>query len=645
MKKIYVGAAYYPEVWEPSEVDADIVRMQEAGVNVVRVGEFAWGDMEPEEGVFTLDWLKTVVDKLYAAGIDVIMCTPSCTPPRWLFEKYPETRIIYANKEQTEIFSRCHPCKSSPVMREKNRIITKKLGEAFGAHSAVIGWQIDNEIFPYNEGCYCEKCRAGFRAYLKEKYGTPENLNKKWGMARWSLAYKSFDEVIPPVRGRWEHPSLQTEWTRFHCRNIVSYVSEQAEILHNYTKAPVGTDMMVTNLLSYYDINEHLDVVQYNHYEPASDLPRTAFGYDFLRAVKDKPFWVTETQVGWNGSVYAEFGFRPEGACYVNTWLPVAKGGELVEYWHFRAHPNGHELAHGALYSTAGRAYRTTQEVKRASEEFERCRDFLLNSKVEAKIALHYSSTTVIETCNAPLLKNFDYRMMLVDRFHAPLRRHNVDVIDTAHALEGYEVLISPFLFTATEHDLPARIRAWVEAGGTWIVGPMTDIMTEYASKYLDAPHSFLEELAGVHELYELPLHTDGYRAKWTGGGEFALSTCFAAYELRGAEPLAVYSNGEFAGLPVITRRQVGKGCVIMLGSIPTSDVLLRLIDRAPNAEASENVALVARSGVRNGLIALETEGREGTLRLDASYTDLLGGDVMTGNIRLRPYQVLVLQK
>ena len=82
-----------------------------------------------------------------------------------------------------------------------------------------------------------------------------------------------------------------------------------------------------------------------------------------------------------------------------------------------------------------------------------------------------------------------------------------------------------------------------------------------------------------------------------------------------------------------------------MLGSIPTSDVLLRLIDRAPNAEASENVALVARSGVRNGLIALETEGREGTLRLDASYTDLLGGDVMTGNIRLRPYQVLVLQK
>ena len=127
MKKIYVGAAYYPEMWEESEVDRDIVRMKEAGVNVVRVAEFAWGKMEPEEGKFDLGWLERVVDKLYQAGIDVIMCTPTCTPPRWLLDKYPETRTVYADGTRTEVFSRCHPCKSSPVMREKNRIIVAEL--------------------------------------------------------------------------------------------------------------------------------------------------------------------------------------------------------------------------------------------------------------------------------------------------------------------------------------------------------------------------------------------------------------------------------------------------------------------------------------------------------------------------------------
>ena len=105
MKKIYVGAAYYPEMWEESEVDRDIVRMKEAGVNVVRVAEFAWGKMEPEEGKFDLGWLERAVDKLYQAGIDVIMCTPTCTPPRWLLNKYPETRTVYADGTRTEVFA------------------------------------------------------------------------------------------------------------------------------------------------------------------------------------------------------------------------------------------------------------------------------------------------------------------------------------------------------------------------------------------------------------------------------------------------------------------------------------------------------------------------------------------------------------
>src|SRR5699024_756953 len=97
-------------------------------------------------------------------------------------------------------------------------------------------------------------------------------LNKAWGMYRWSLNYDSFDDVDPPRFDQWKHPSLETEWPRFHCKQIVSYVEEQADVLHRYTKAPVGTDMMVTNLLSYYEMNKKLDVIQYNHYEPAKLL-------------------------------------------------------------------------------------------------------------------------------------------------------------------------------------------------------------------------------------------------------------------------------------------------------------------------------------------------------------------------------------
>ena len=109
--------------------------------------------------------------------------------------------------------------------------------------------------------------------------------------------------------------------------------------------APVGTDMMVTNLLSYYETNKKLDVIQYNHYNPAKELPETKFAYDFLRPILPRPFWVTETQVGWNGGNVAFFGYRPEGNCYVNTWMPIATRRGTSSYTVRSIPPRGEHTA------------------------------------------------------------------------------------------------------------------------------------------------------------------------------------------------------------------------------------------------------------------------------------------------------------
>ena len=123
MKDLYIGAAYYPELWDAAEVDEDIRRCKSLGLNVMRVGEFAWSKMEPREGEYEFDWLISVVDKLYAAGISTVMCTPTCTPPRYLLDKYEETRSVSDRGVRSQTSWRCHPCKTSPVMREKNRAI------------------------------------------------------------------------------------------------------------------------------------------------------------------------------------------------------------------------------------------------------------------------------------------------------------------------------------------------------------------------------------------------------------------------------------------------------------------------------------------------------------------------------------------
>lgn len=641
---MYIGAAYYPELWAESELEKDIERCRDLKINTLRVGEFAWGRMEPEEGRFELDWLEKVVDRLHGAGIFTVMCTPTCTPPRWLLNKYPETVQVSMADVRAEVSSRCHPCKTSPVMREKNRAIVTEMAKRFGKHPGIIGWQIDNELFPYDGGCYCVLCQKAFREYLKNKYETVEEINTKWGMARWSLDYSCFDDILPPRAHQWRHPSLRTEWRNFQCEQIYSYINEQADILHAYTSAPIGTDMMPNNTLGYYRANERLDVVQFNHYDTAEGLRHNLFSYDFLRPVKDRPFWVTETQVGWNGSEFAQNGYRPQGNCYVNTWLPVAMGAEMNLYWLYRAHPSGHELAHGALLSTCGRAYRVSEEVRAAAENMEKCADLLENSKVVSRVALHYSAVAENNFSSAPMLKQFNYRGVIENKFYEAFRHCNIDVIDTPHSLDGYRTVISPFL-TTIDKDTRERIVDWVERGGTWIVGPMSDTMTDYTAKCTESPFFFLEKFAGVYTRYQKPVANEVFRARWTDGEALEISEYYDAFEPTDSKSLAEYVGDEYAGLSVITERAVGKGRVIMLGSVPSHKALRKLAGVEDIAEASDNVVLVERVGERNGIIALEIENTGGYAILDGVYNDLISGRQLSGRVELSPYEVLVLKR
>ena len=177
---------------------------------------------------------------------------------------------------------------------------------------------------------------------------------------------------------------------------------------------------------------------------------------------------------------------------------------------------------------------------------------------------MHYSSTAVSHFISAPMLEGFDYRRTLVQNFHAAFRDTNIDVIDTQHSLDGYEVILSPFLATVDENGLKERIIEWVKAGGTWIVGPMSDIFDENTCKYVNAPYSFVEELAGVYVKYQKPVANDVFKARFEDGADCPVSMCYDAFEAKDCKTLASYDGDEFDGLAVITERKVGEGRVIL---------------------------------------------------------------------------------
>ncbi len=639
---IKVGAAYYPEVLcDDQVINDDILKMKKLGITVVRMGEFAWGTMEKEEGKFDFSFFRRVMDKLYEAKIAVVFCTPSPTPPKWLTDKYEETLATKDNGQRKQFGARNNYCKSSPVYREKVALISRKIAEALSDHPALVAWQVNNEISP-NESCFCGYCRKAFGAFLKDKYKTVEALNDSWGSNRWTLSYRSFEDVIPPRSDTWNHPSLSLEWVSFHSRNNADFINEEIKAIKKYSSLPIGTDMMPILDQNYHETNENTDVVMFNHYEQSSFLEHPSIWYDYLRGIKDKPFWVVETQVGWNGAHYPEFGFRPQNNCYVNTWLAVAKGAETNMYWHWREHFAGQELYHGAVLSASGRFAYNAHEIKKAVDDFEKCGELLTESRVKSEIAMHFSTTSWLNFKFVQPIKNLNYLELFYTRYHKAFRHYNVDLIDTNHSLTGYKTVISPFLSCVDENGLKERMIEFVQNGGTWIVGPMSDILKDNATRYTHAPYSFLEDFAGVYAETQIPMHTEEIKAVWADGEPLSIEQCFDGYTLQGAESLADYTTSYVKGLSVIAQKQIGKGKIIIVGSVISGEDLVRLTGCVPILKASGNVELIARD---DAIIAIELENEQGTLELQGRYRDILTDEIHSGTTEFSPFSVMVLKK
>ena len=582
IKPPFLGVAYYPEDWDDSEIDNDIEKMRSIGINVARLGEFAWRKMEPADGIFDFSWLHTVVDKLKNAGIGVVLGTPTATPPMWLTKKYPAMLVEYKNGRRMQHSGRRHACSNHPKYLEYCARIVEKLASEFGNDEAVIGWQIDNEIYlQNNEGCFCENCKERYHEHLKNKFGTVEEMNKRLNLNLFSQAYDSFDEV-PLPRDTWENPHLKQEFLICAGQANTDFVAMQASILKKYTKVPVGTDIIPLGGMNYRKLNDTLDVVQFNHYNSPNDLWKCCLWFDFVRTLKDRPFWNTETATCFSGSTGTSGSIKPDGFCYVNSWLPLVLGGEANMYWLWRTHFAGHELVHGSVLDSSGRPMYSTDEVKSVARDFKKCADYINGTKVFTNVALHYSSLCFNMFSTQPVVGDFQYDSALMEHFYKPITDSGLrpDVIDEEADLDKYKILFSPLMITLDQGSLRERITKWVENGGIWITGPMTDIRTSLGTRFTDRLHGMLENLTPAVFKYWFPDKEKRVKSEWPGGEEFGGNTYYEIFEPNNDFDIVNVTGGHKAiiGGAVLQCFPVGKGYVYVLGTLPDYKDMRKLI-------------------------------------------------------------------
>src|SRR5688500_8461276 len=121
--KLYHGACFYPELWDENTITQDIERMKQTGINVVRIGEFAWSKMEPEEGNIDVSFFTNIINRLYENDIETVLCTPTPTPPIWFSHGHPERMHVDQDGRLMNHGSRQHACTNNTYFRQKAAII------------------------------------------------------------------------------------------------------------------------------------------------------------------------------------------------------------------------------------------------------------------------------------------------------------------------------------------------------------------------------------------------------------------------------------------------------------------------------------------------------------------------------------------
>ncbi len=466
-----LGVCYYPEHWPEDWWADDAQRMVDMGLSRVRIGEFAWSRIEPAPGRFDWDWLDRAVAVLHAAGLRIIMGTPTATPPRWMLDKHPDMLAVDAAGQPRRFGSRRHYCFSHQGYRIEAARITAALATRYGHHPAVVAWQTDNEYGCHETAIsYSEAACTGFRDWLATRYGDIAALNTAWGNVFWSMEYAAFDQVDPPNLTVTEpNPAHVLDWRRYSSDQVVAFNRVQTEILR---AASPGRDI-VHNFMGFFTQFDHhavsrdLDVAGWDSYPlgflemfdlfSRGDKTRyvaqghpdiAAFHHDLYRGMTGR-MWVVEQQPGPVN--WARYNPAPlPGMVRLWTLEAMAHGAELVSYFRWRQAPFAQEQMHSGLLLPDRTDDVAAGEVRAASADIARLGPIVRpgaghHARKSVALIFSYEADWVIAT--QPQGANFNY-LALVMTFYTALRRLglDIDIVAPDADVSGYAMVVAPTL-------------------------------------------------------------------------------------------------------------------------------------------------------------------------------------------------------
>jgi beta-galactosidase len=661
---ILYGAAYYHEYMPSERLDKDIELMKDAGLTVVRVGESSWALFEPQEGVFEFEWMDRILDKMQAAGIKVILGTPTYSIPAWMAHRHPEVLAEHTKGGKAYYGIRQNMDFTNPTYLFYSERIIRKMMKHFAKHPAIIGYQVDNEVD--DRGVNNHDYFVGFRNYIKEKFhGDLQLLTKEWGMNYWGMNINTWEEFYK-LDGV-TNPSYKNEWERYNRKRMADFLNWQCDIVNEYK---TGNQFITHCFMPYFqniDQVESFRQMQYpaiNPYHGVQDNQNgqlIAYSGDFMRTVAKGNYIVTETNAqgtGWDSrGQYPPY----DGQLRQNVYSHLASGSNMVEYWHWHSLHYGQETYWRGVLGHDLQPNRIYREFTATAKELKTIGKQLVNLKKENKVAILYSHDSQHALDFMPYTRN--KTQYTAEMIHGVLYRQNIetDIVpcDKWTDFSQYKLLVIPPLYVATD-ELLLKIDQFVKDGGQVVMLFKSGYCNEHSAVRATLAPGLLRQACGFYyqeysTIPALPLKKDNPLNLNDGK---PINEWYEFLITETAKPLAYADHPFFGQWPVITENAYGKGNLFYIGTYPSDELMEKIIRRAAEkagvlTEQNEyRFPLIFRSGKNQSGKQLHYVFNYSAETKTFNYPFASGKELLSGektdrnkSISLKPWDVIIVEE
>lgn len=644
VKKILYGGDYNPEQWPEEVWQEDMRMMKKAHINMVTLNVFSWAALQPDEDTYDFAKLDKIMELVRENGLQACMATSTGAHPAWMAKRHPDILRTENNGMKRKFGGRHNSCPNSPSYRKYAPRLAKELVRRYKDYDNIAAWHVSNE---FGGECYCENCGKAFREWLKEKYGTIEEVNRCYNTPFWSHTFYDWDEIVLPNflsehfdydgRNVTMFQGISLDYRRFMSDSILECFRLEYDVLkREMPDTPVTTNLMgFYKELDYQKWGKYMDFVSWDSYPMPDNTPaETALNHDLMRGIGGQDSFVLMEQTPSVTNWHPCGRLKRPGVMRLLSYQAAAHGADAVQFFQIRRTVGACEKFHGAVIDHAGREdTRVFREVTQLGEELERLGDVFLDGRTPAETAVlfDWDNWWAVEYSAGPSV-----RMKYLDAvsdYYTALHSQNipVDIIGVEEDLDRYKVVFAPLLYM-TKEGYDEKLRRFAANGGTLVTTYFSGIVDEHDLVLPGGYPGKLKDILGIWVEEQDALPEGEANAFVYGGEEYPADILCDILHLQGAGCVSTYQKDFYQGTPVITVNTYGKGKAWYVGTRSSrgfyqtfvNDIIREAGIRGV-METPEGVEAAVRETEKGAvLFLLNHNEKEEEVILEKEYRDLL---------------------